>query len=172
MPRNSHGFTLVEALVVLAAIATISSTAIPAFGRIMHAQQLTSASNRLVGAFILARTEAIKRRTAVLIESTDDDWSNGWSVYADLDGNGSQDSGEPLLLQVADLPGGLKIQGNSPVRRYIRYTPDGSAKFQGGGFQAGTLNICDQAGELPARQLILSATGRVRRNKAPTSACP
>lgn len=171
MQQNSHGFTLVEALVAMLVVAIIVGTAIPAFGRILHSQQLSSTSNRLVGAFILARAEAIKRRSAVLVEAIGDDWSDGWSVYADLNGNGSQDLDEPLLLQVTDLPQALSIQGNSPVSRYVRYTPDGSAKLKGGSFQAGTLNICSQNEELAVRQLILSATGRVRRSKAPASAC-
>jgi len=172
MHRISHGFTLIEMLIVLSLAATIFSIAIPAFDRIMHSQELTSTSNRLVGTFMLARTEAIKRRTAVLIESLDGDWSQGWKVYADLDGNGSQGSDEAPLLQITDLPDAVKIQGNTPVRLYVRYTPDGSAKLKSGAFQAGTLSICHQGSEQPVRQLTLSVTGRLRRSRSPTIACP
>jgi len=172
MLRTLRGFSVIELLFVLIIAATISVVAIPAFSGILHSQELASTSSRLFGAFMLARSEAIKRQAPVLIESIDADWSNGWSVYVDLNSNGSQDEDEPVLLQATDLPDALTIRGNAPVRRYVRYTPDGSAKLKSGAFQAGTISICSPDSQQQVRNLILSATGRLRRSRAAASTCP
>ncbi len=171
MPSYARGFTLIEALIALTIIAMLLGLGVPALTQLIHGQQLQTASHSLSAVFAYARGESIKRRCPVLITPIDDHWEHGWRVFADLNSNGQLDGAEPLLLEGAALPVGVIIHGNTPVRHYIRYTPTGSAKMQSGAFQAGTLSICHQSGEQPVRQLILSATGRLRRAKGPAGLC-
>ena len=68
----------------------------------------------------------------------------------------------PRPLAEVETPGGIIIKGNSPVTRYLRYTPTGQTKRLGGAFQAGTLTLCHSSGNQPVRRLILNAAGRLR----------
>lgn len=171
MPTRTRGFSLIELMVTLALGAILIGLSVPSLTRMTQAQQLKSASHTLHSSLLLARSESIKRREPVLVSAQDARWANGWRVFADLNGNGLEDATEPLLLQVDAQPENVRIQGNTPVRQYVRYTPDGSAKLLGGAFQAGTLSLCQSNGEQPVRQLILSATGRVRRSQAAPGDC-
>ncbi|MCO6059501.1 GspH/FimT family pseudopilin [Pseudomonas sp. MOB-449] len=171
MIRTAYGFTLIEALVALTLIALCISLGVPALGQFVRAQELTAANQALITSFAHARQASVTRRIAVLVDNQDGNWSTGWLVYADLSGNGRWDYGEPVLRQVGPQPEGLIIKGNSPVRRYVRYTPMGRTSLIGGAFQAGTLTLCHTDSELPVRQLVINATGRVRSVKKRPGTC-
>ena len=106
-----------------------------------------------------------------MVDNGDGDWASGWQVFVDLNNNGQLDAGEPLLREEAALAADVIAKGNTPVRRYIRYTSLGSAKQLGGAFQAGTLTLCSVSGEQAIRRLVLSATGRIRREKDDPGPC-
>jgi type IV fimbrial biogenesis protein FimT len=171
MHCDERGFTLIELMIVLVVMATSLSVVVPAMTQWLHQQQLTSSSLRLAGTLALARSEAILRGRPVQVEILANDWSMGWRVFADNNRNGLADANEPILVQESGLPGNVSIRGNTPVRHYVRYTPDGSAKLKSGAFQAGTLTLCHQRSSLQTRQLILSATGRLRRARGPAGTC-
>jgi type IV fimbrial biogenesis protein FimT len=171
MHRYVHGFTLVELLTSLGIFALLVSFGVPATQRLVSDQQLVAVGNTLAANLALARSESIKRRQPVLVDNGDGDWASGWQVFVDLNNNGQLDEGEPLLRQEAALAADIIVKGNTPVRRYIRYTSLGSAKQIGGAFQAGTLTLCSASGEQAIRRLVLSATGRIRREKDDPGAC-
>jgi len=171
MPTFARGFTLAEALIALSIIALLSGLAVPAFTRMIRHQQLNSASMELAAAFAYARQESITRRCPVLIDHPNGRWENGWRVFADVDNDGRLDRDEPLLKQARPLPAGIRISGNTPVRRYVRYTPTGATRLIGGGFQAGTLTLCHADGQQAVRKLILNAAGRMRRSRGEPGGC-
>lgn len=166
-----RGFTLIEAMLAMALLAVLAGLAAPALTQLRHAQQVRVASIDLASAFVLAREEAITRRQAVLVVSQDGEWSKGWRIFVDLDADGSHDDGEPLLYVGAARGTGVRISGNAPVSRYVRYTPSGEARLLSGAFQAGTLTVCHASGQQPLRRLVLSASGRLRIAKGDAGAC-
>ncbi|SEJ33705.1 type IV fimbrial biogenesis protein FimT [Pseudomonas linyingensis] len=171
MLKQGRGFTLIEAMVVLALLAILASIATPGFTQMIHAQQLRSASIDLALAFTTARHEAITRQRPVLIDNGDGEWASGWRIFVDQNANGALDEGE-LVLRTGDAStAGVRISGNTPVSRYVRYTPSGLAKMQNGAFQAGTITLCHADGEQPIRKLVLSATGRLRTVKEAAGSC-
>lgn len=171
MIRSLRGFSLTELLSVLAICGLLFGVAIPGWTQLGRYQQLISACNDLNAALRLARSEAIKRRQAVLVDNGTNDWNDGWRIYVDLNNNGQQDSPEPLLLEAPPLGDNIRILGNTPVRRYVRYVASGRARQPSGAFQAGTLTLCHSDDEQPSRQLILSISGRVRLDRTGASRC-
>lgn len=171
MSELNRGFTLLELLVSLALLVILSGLAAPGLTQMRHSHQIRQASIDLTTAFILARQEAITRQRPVIIDNLDDDWSNGWKIFVDQDGDGRLDSGEPLLRSSDRIADGIRISGNTPVSRYVRYTPTGEAKMQSGAFQAGTITLCHADGEQSIRKLVLSATGRLRTVREAAGSC-
>lgn len=171
MKNNAEGFTLVELMVVIAVLAVLLGIAVPSLKRFIQEQQMLSALRELRATLTLARTESIKRQLAVLADNQDGNWTTGWRVYVDSNGNGVWDSGEPEILHRAAVANGLAIAGNTPVRRYVRYVPSGQTQLLAGAFQAGTIRLCTpDSGHLP-RLLVISATGRVRTTRDENGVC-
>ncbi|MFT0182508.1 GspH/FimT family pseudopilin [Pseudomonas benzopyrenica] len=85
--RTQCGFTLIETLVAIAILAIVISIAAPSFTRMLQSNRAAVLSNELLGTLQIARSEALKRRTnVVLCRSTvggstcvnGTDWSSGW----------------------------------------------------------------------------------------------
>lgn len=171
MLNYARGFTLIEALIVLALLSLLIGMGAPALTHLLQSQQLRTASQNLASSFTLARQASITQRRPALIDNIDGRWENGWRVFVDANSNGIFDSGEHELQRYGPLPAGIRVAANSPVRLYIRYTPTGQAKLRSGAFQAGTLTLCHENGQHAVRHLILSATGRLRREKGAAGPC-
>lgn len=171
MHKRTRGFTLIEAMVVLALLALLMGVATPSFTRMINAQQLRSASIDLATALSVARHAAITRRQPVLVDNGDGDWTSGWRIFVDLNGNASLDGDEPILRVGAPVAARVRISGNTPVSRYVRYTPTGQTKLLGGAFQAGTITLCHEDGQQQVRKLVLSASGRLRTLKEMAGSC-
>lgn len=175
------GVTILELLVVLAIIALLLTTALPAMSALTQTAGLAGSSNELLASLHLARSEAIKRgQRTVLCISADGHacargggWQQGWLVFHDANNNAARDDGETLIQVRPALPAGIRLTGNQFVSNYVSYAPSGGAKLVGGFLQAGTLTVC-KATESPvkARQLVISTTGRVRTVKLDLDSCP
>lgn len=102
-----RGFTLIELMVAIALLAMIATIAIPSFAGLMREQRLVHASNDLLAAVNLARSEAIKRgeetRMCALPDCAGDDWTRGWQL---------QDSAQTRLHQWQVESGGVRITSN------------------------------------------------------------
>jgi type IV fimbrial biogenesis protein FimT len=177
---RDHGLTLVEMLVVLAVMATLLSLAAPSLTAVIDSVKVSSASNDMLSGLHLARSEAIKRNSPVVLCksadgsscASDGGWEQGWIVFHDANNNGLRESSETIILREMPLGSNLRLTGNVNVARYVSFAPSGATKLVGGAFQAGTLTVCRQsayAGE--ARQIILNAAGRPRVHKASVSSC-
>lgn len=108
-PISTSGFTLIEALVVIALTAILMAIGVPAFQNFTAARAVDSHVAELSGALRLARAEAIKRGAPVTVCQTADpnaaapvcanaaDWTTGWLIFVDRGTQGSFDNGDVLV---------------------------------------------------------------------------
>lgn len=178
---NQSGATMLELMVVVAVSAILLGIGIPSFASFTSNSRLANATNSLVSSLHLARSEAIKRSArAVMCPSStattcaaSGGWHQGWLLFHDANNNAVLDGGETVILTQAGMPEGFRLTGNTPVSRYISYTPSGATRQISGAFQAGTLTVCNDSGSSDeARKIIISSTGRPRVVRTTLAACP
>lgn len=174
------GVTLVEVMVVVALVAILQSLAVPAFTGFMDSMRLNSSVNSLFSSLNLARSEAIKRNSrAVVCKSATGDacnatggWEQGWMVFHDANNNALRDGNEAILFRQEALSKSIRLFGNSPVSKYVSYTPTGATNYASGAFQAGTFTVCKaSATNAEARELKISSSGRPRTTKRIVEYC-
>lgn len=179
-PAVAQGFTLVELAIALGVLAILVTIAIPAYTAMLTVHRLAAQANDLLTALHLARSEAIKRNTRVVVCKSAGGadcagaggWEQGWIVFADANNNASLDAGEDLLRREMALLAGYTLSGNGPVAAYVSYTPTGLTKLVSGAFQAGTLTLCPPTLNVDeARQIVIGISGRPRVQKVPAAVC-
>jgi len=181
-PKNSSGFTLVELMVTLAIAIILLSVGVPSFTGTIENSRLTTAANKLISATNLARSEAIKRGVRVTACKSSNgtactasgDWAQGWIVFTDEDNNATYNNATETLLRVAGKLGkNLTLTGDANVGDYISYVGGGQSQLStadGGGFQTGTLSLCDDRTGNFGKDIALSSTGRL--SLSTEVACP
>ena len=102
-----RGFTLIELMVTLTVLAIVLSLAAPSFASLLASNRMSTQTNEFIVALNLARSEAVRRGLPVTLLSIDNDnYSKGWTVFPDKNGNGAAAS-------ATDADDGLPIRENS-----------------------------------------------------------
>ncbi|MBL4743506.1 MAG: GspH/FimT family pseudopilin [Cycloclasticus sp.] len=159
--QKKQGFTLIELIVTMVIAGILLTIGIPSFNSFVKNNRLTTQINDLVTAVNLTRSEAITRGFSATIcksntgTSCTGNWTNGWIVFEDQNGDGVVDGGETVLRVHAALQGGNTLTfGNNR----ITYSSQGIAV----GFND-TFKLCDDRGATEAKGVITSNTGRARQ---------
>lgn len=146
-----RGFTLIELMVTVSVIAILAMVAVPSYNEAMLGSKLNTLANNFVASAHLARSEAIKRNTAVTLCASSDgstctagaSWHNGWVV---------REGGTVIYTQAA-FPNGFRLSGDVT-----------SINFQstGLGATAARLTLCRATPTVGTQQrtLSVSPTGR------------
>jgi len=165
-------------VVMIAAI--LAGTAVPSMRGLIRSTNLSSATSDLFASLTMARSEAVKRNSRVVVCKSSNGvtcvasggWEQGWIVFHDSDNSGTREAGEELVQHVQALSGDLRLSGNLNVSRYVSYSGAGTAKLLSGAFQAGTITVCNVSpGAVEARQIILNSSGRPRVQRTQLASC-
>ena len=162
MLHPTRGFTLLELLMTVALAALLLALGIPSFAAIAARQKQSVEINALFHAVHLARKESIMRKKVVSLCPSFDgasctpglDWSGGFLMFEnrDKDEPPEIDAGEPILWRHAADP---RSQISANRRGFtLRATFKRATN--------GTVVVCDQAGRVPPKALVISYTGRPR----------
>lgn len=173
----SHGFTAIELMVVVAIVAVLAALAAPSFTLLIERWRVRDTAESLTSSLYFARSEAIKRGGNIIIQAnTGTDWSTGWHVFFDANGDASQgacvtsDTPNECNLQLIGAPTQLDINlpsstGAISVDRWgmISHTGSGSTAPTAMAFELKPhgKTMSDNS----AAKICLSLGGRVQRIK-------
>ncbi|MDR0476577.1 MAG: GspH/FimT family pseudopilin [Desulfobulbaceae bacterium] len=141
--KNINGFTLVEAMAVVALIAIIGVIAIPALMQARLNSDLRAAAYEIMGGIEWAKSEAAKRNVCVGINydpatfiAPANAHNTDYQIFLDDNCNGIQEAGESVL-RAAWLKNKANITWNLPPAspRSFRISPRGLMNKQPGNIQ-------------------------------------
>jgi type IV fimbrial biogenesis protein FimT len=164
------GFTVLEAMIVLAIAAIVALAAWPSFAALLAEHRRIVAVNALVGTLQHARHAAVSRARAVSVCAAGphparcgDDWGRGWLAFIEPRGwRVQQPVPAAAVVHRAAVGTGIAIASN---RGRYRFRPHGRATN-------GTFVLCSADRDADARLVVVSATGRVRNAAAARDRCP
>jgi type IV fimbrial biogenesis protein FimT len=128
-------------LSVMSVLGILLAIASPGLASLVSANALSAAQGELASAMVLARSEALKRGTPVGLAATAPssgaEFSGGWRIFVDANGNGAYDVGEVIVREQPAFRGDLRLATTSGVT---------AVTFNGRGFLTPstmvTINVC------------------------------
>lgn len=164
------GFTLIELMITLVIAAIVLTQAVPSFMTTVQNNRLITYTNDLVSDINLARSEAVKRGSRVVLcrsadpssatptcAGTANTWSTGWLVYADANSSGTFDVGDTLVRVGMPVRNSTTVMSNGAISNTLQYNGDGTTN-EGGNI--GVFTLCDSRGAGNGRQIQVNAMGR------------
>lgn len=127
------GFTLVELMVTIAVLAILLTIGVPSFNSVIASNRLSAGANEFVASLQLARMEAMRRNTRVVVCRSADQatcatgttWT-GWITFVDSNRDGTPGATE--VLRVSSLPAPVEGRVSADIASdRIFFRPDGRA---------------------------------------------
>ena len=174
-PRCARGVSLLELAVTIAIAVICATLAIPAYHHLLRENRSDTAIHLLTSLFASARATAVTYNRITTVCPTDGvsawcredgNWSRGWMMFTDTDGDRQPDAAEDVLrLQPFPIHPSLRMVSGTG-RPQLRYLPDG--RSAGSNL---TIRLCD-ASQLLA-EVVVNNGGRPRTSRANAGApCP
>ena len=161
---KGHGFTVIELMVCMVIIVITLLVAVPGFEQWQAKRRMDAAIHALQQDLLAARSQAILLGAEVVACPgntntgcrNDSDWSPGWIVFHDVNGDREFGPGEEVMRLTSRQD---RVHIRSAARRqYVRFYPNGTAPGSNG-----SIWFCGELGPEHARRLVLSNLGRLRR---------
>lgn len=174
--KANEGFTILEVLIALAAIAIVVLVTVPGSNMLLEKYRLKTASGSLFSGLELARSEAHQRSSTVLMCPSsnghscrrDGDWSMGWLVFTDGNGNGTVQDIE--LIKAYEAPHQtVRIMAQGAVQNQAAFTATGLNADNGK--QTGKFQICLDGSETAPKIVKVDAEGWIQMVKVHEEVC-
>jgi type IV fimbrial biogenesis protein FimT len=126
--KREAGFTLTELMITLAIVAILLGIGVPSYKYVTTANRVSTEINGLLGDLQFARSEAVREGQPVAVCTPSGgacaadgavDWTVGWVVWADLNGDGAIQAGEILRKQDAFTTGDTLTSSNDTVASVV-----------------------------------------------------
>ena len=164
--KPGRGFTLTEVMAAMAITLIVCALGAPGMMSMLGRIELRSAASDLFGAVQFTRAQAIERNARVLLAPRHGagDWSGGWAVFIDANGDRRPGPGDEILLARGPLPPGLAVQarfGGEASASYIAYNGAGRSCSAASSMAPrwGSVTL-ERAGQ--ARRITINMLGRAR----------
>jgi type IV fimbrial biogenesis protein FimT len=131
----STGFTMTEMVVVMLIVGILTAIAVPSFKYVTNSNRLSGQLNGLLGDMQYARSESVKEGLPITVCasvsltqcSASNDWSTGWIIFADTNGNQTVDGIDNILRAQSALTGGSTMTADNTFKA-ITFNREGFAK--------------------------------------------
>ena len=164
-------------MIVVAIVGILAAIAAPQFTTMLRNNRASAASSALQVSMNLARSEAIKRgadaRVTIAAKDTAGQFQNGWTVFVDKTGNGSNgvaplaDSPTVTRLEVVAAPSSGLTFDKSASANYITYNGQGRTDTPNIGASYSFLQATSD------KYCLIAKLGRVQAARVATAAaCP
>ncbi|MDX1367457.1 GspH/FimT family protein [Pseudomonas sp.] len=157
------GFSLLEALMALALIASLLGIATPALSGWVHKQKMHSLQTDLFHMATQARYLAMTRQSRVTLcpltaqAVCSQQWTESLSSFIDSNGNRRLDQGEEIISTL-QLPSGIALNW-----RGMRPTNSIHFSSQGVTFVSnGTMSLCPRQGSAKPGAIVINRQGRMK----------
>ncbi|MDL0433419.1 GspH/FimT family pseudopilin [Marinobacter sp. TBZ242] len=157
--NQARGVTLLELLITLAIATALMTAVVPGFSNVIANTQVETATDKLIRAAFLARTESIKRgqRVITCLSNTDTACDSSSPakllIFADPDRSGAPTSPADIIRTLELKEPAITITYNRP---FLAYLPTGHAAGTNG-----TFTVCHTSGI--GNMIIISTLGRPRK---------
>jgi type IV fimbrial biogenesis protein FimT len=186
-PSRSAGFTILEIMIAVTILSILLGIAVPSFTAIIRQNRLATETNEILAAAAIARSEAVKRGSPVSLCAAADDtlsacaavndqWSNGWIVFADdvgaagvIDTDADPNTLDDTVIQVWESSTPQQITVRNVDRRFVTYRGDGSTTLNAGAEIVFTVFPANCTGADGARTVTVFTVGRASSARV---ACP
>jgi len=158
-----------ELMVTLTVAGILLSLAIPSYRTFVLNAQRTQTANDLLMAMQIARSESQKAGRVTTVcpiaapNTCGPNWSLGWMVFVNVDGDGVFDPEDRLLLTFQRDATNTIRSSAFPTNNRYHFAPFNRTSTNG------TLTICDSRGAAEARAVIVSPSGRTRTSSVSDS---
>lgn len=164
--RQRSGFTLLELVITMVVFAVLLVIAVPSFGSWQARQTMKAAIHAMMQDLRTARSQAIALGADMVACpgdpvagcAEDSEWSQGWLVFQDVNGDRNFSGGEHLARYTQGFER-IRIFTSSG-RQNLRFYPNGTAPGSNG-----SIWFCGVRGPDHAERLVLSNVGRLRREQ-------
>lgn len=175
-----RGFSLLEALVVVALLGVLMAIGVPSLSDLRQQHRLQARAEAFLSSLVLARSEALRRQQRVTLcaSATPDAvlcdlegrWQQGWLVFVDTNNSARRDLGEVLIERQDAMPEAFQLRVTNTIKSYFSYGAQGRSVSLSGAFMAGTWRFCSPNLQ-HGWQVVSNAMGRPKLEKIPSKDC-